>query len=139
MWFNDVMGRELDIELWDVSTLPTASERARRLAPLLKALADENRLTLMLLLAERARSVRELTDASGMSQTLVSHHLTPLREQGLVLATPKGRSNIYSLCCDALVQPVQLLATLASLSPQSAECSSTAPGEENCSQPESAR
>ncbi|MFE7368437.1 ArsR/SmtB family transcription factor [Streptomyces anulatus] len=133
------MGRELDIELWDVSTLPTASERARRLAPLLKALADENRLTLMLLLAERARSVRELTDASGMSQTLVSHHLTPLREQGLVLATPKGRSNIYSLCCDALVQPVQLLATLASLSPQSTECSNTAPGEESCSQPESAR
>lgn len=130
------MGRELDIELWDVSTLPTAAERARRLAPMLKALADENRLTLMLLLAERPRSVRELTDATGMAQTLVSHHLTPLREQGLVLATPKGRSNIYSLCCDALTQPVQLLATLASLSPETTECSK-APDAEECSQPES--
>lgn len=130
------MGRELDIELWDVSTLPTASERARRLAPLLKALADENRLTIMLLLAERPRSVRELTDASGMAQTLVSHHLTPLREQGLVLSTPKGRSNIYSLCCDALIQPVQLLATLATVSPESADCSGSPEGEA-CSRTES--
>lgn len=124
------MGRELDIELWDVSALPTAAERARRLAPLLKALADENRLTLMLLLAERPRSVRELTDATGMTQTLVSHHLAPLREQGLVLSTPKGRSNIHSLCCDALIQPVQLLATLAALGPESVEA-------EGCSRPES--
>lgn len=134
MWFNEAMGRELDIELWDVSAT-SAAGRARRLAPLLKALADENRLTLMLLLAERPRSVRELTDATGMAQTLVSHHLTPLREQGLVLATPKGRSNIYALCCDALVQPVQLLATLASLTPESAECSN-ASDSEACSQTE---
>ncbi|ADD41971.1 ArsR/SmtB family transcription factor [Stackebrandtia nassauensis] len=87
--------------------------KARTLAPQLKALGDETRLTLLLLLAERPRSVRELTDATGLSQTLVSHHLTPLREQGLITATPKGRSNIYSVCCDEIAVPVQMLAGLA--------------------------
>lgn len=103
----------LDVRPRDAATPTSASERARILAPKLKAMADENRLTLMLLLAERPRTVRELTEATGMGQTLVSHHLTPLREQGLVTVTPKGRSNVYSLCCDALVAPVRLLAALA--------------------------
>lgn len=117
------------MELRD-GTFPTsASDRARILTPRLKAMADENRLTLMLLLAERPRTVRELTEATGMGQTLVSHHLTPLREQGLVLVTPKGRSNVYSLCCDALVAPVRLLASLAALTPESATTCAQSPTE----------
>jgi len=59
-------------------------------APQLKALSDPNRLHPVLLLAEGSPTVRELTDAAGMSQTLVSHHLAPLREQGLVTVTPRG-------------------------------------------------
>ncbi|QSB06746.1 ArsR/SmtB family transcription factor [Natronoglycomyces albus] len=94
------------------SALPAVTQRAHKLAPCFKALADENRLALILLLAERPHSVRELTEATGMRQTLVSHHLTPLREQGLIVAQPKGRSNIYSLCCDALEGPLRELAAL---------------------------
>ncbi|GAA4902730.1 regulatory ArsR family protein [Stackebrandtia albiflava] len=94
-------------------TLPVSiTDQASRLAPQLKALADETRLTLMLLLAERPRSVRELTEATGLSQTLVSHHLTPLREQNLIVATPRGRANIYSVCCDEVAVPVRMLAGL---------------------------
>jgi DNA-binding transcriptional ArsR family regulator len=88
-------------------------EQARQLVPAFKALADEHRLTIVLLLAQRPHTVRELTDATGLSQTLVSHHLTPLREQGLITATPRGRANIYALCCDQLAEPVRLLASLA--------------------------
>ncbi|ADD45021.1 ArsR/SmtB family transcription factor [Stackebrandtia nassauensis] len=99
----------------DVQPDASITEKARMLAPQLKALGDETRLTLVLLLAERPRSVRELTEATGLSQTLVSHHLTPLREQNLITATPKGRSNIYSLCCDEIAVPVQMLAGLAEL------------------------
>ncbi|MFB6520426.1 ArsR/SmtB family transcription factor [Streptomyces sp. NPDC056401] len=43
----------------------------------LRALGDETRLTLMLLIAERPRTVKELQEATGLSQTLVSHHLAP--------------------------------------------------------------
>lgn len=106
------MRQEVDIQLWDIATC-SAAHRAQRLVPILKALADEGRLTLMLLLAEQPRTVRELTEATGMRQTLISHHLGALREQELVVATPRGRSNVYSLCCDALVQPLELLATLS--------------------------
>lgn len=91
----------------------TVVARARGLAPRFKALADENRLAIVLLLSERPRTVRELTDATGLAQTLVSHHLAPLREHGLVDVTPKGRSNVYSLCCDAFAEPMRTLAGLS--------------------------
>ncbi|CAM3102778.1 ArsR/SmtB family transcription factor [Stackebrandtia soli] len=101
------------VQTSDELTEATISEKAQKLAPQLKALGDETRLTLVLLLAERPRSVRELTEATGLSQTLVSHHLTPLREQNLITATPRGRANIYSICCDAIAVPVQMLAGIA--------------------------
>jgi DNA-binding transcriptional ArsR family regulator len=115
------MRQELDVRLLDPDSLSSAAEQAQLLAPQLKALSDPNRLHLLLLLAERPHTVRELTDAAGMSQTLVSHHLAPLREQGLVTVTPKGRSNVYSLCCEALAGPVKLLATLAATTPEGAD------------------
>jgi DNA-binding transcriptional ArsR family regulator len=98
-----------------ISELPERrSQRAlaRLMAPKLRALADENRLTL-LLIAEHPRTVKELQVATGLSQTLVSHHLTPLREQELVSVVPEGRSNRYTLCCSALDEPVRLLLGLA--------------------------
>jgi DNA-binding transcriptional ArsR family regulator len=115
------MPQDLGVRLLDVATLPSTAERARLLAPQLKALSDANRLHLVLILAEGPRTVRELADAAGMGQTLVSHHLAPLREHGLVTVTPKGRSNVYSLCCEALAGPVKLLATLAALTPEGAD------------------
>jgi DNA-binding transcriptional ArsR family regulator len=116
-----VVSQDLGVRLLDRAGLASAAEQAQLLAPQLKALSDSNRLHLLLLLAEGSRSVRELTELSGMSQTLVSHHLTPLREQGLVTVTPRGRSNVYALCCEALAGPVRLLATLAALTPEGAD------------------
>jgi DNA-binding transcriptional ArsR family regulator len=86
---------------------------ARHLAPVMKALSDENRLAILLAVAERDCSVTELTAVTGLSQTLVSHHLKTLRDNGLVSVTAQGRSNVYSLCCDALAQPIELLAALS--------------------------
>jgi DNA-binding transcriptional ArsR family regulator len=87
-------------------------ELARRLAPVMKALSDENRLAILLAIAERERSVVELTAATGLSQTLVSHHLKSLRDNGLVEVTAQGRSNVYSLCCAAVADPLEMLAAL---------------------------
>lgn len=88
----------------------SAAEGARLLAPKLKAMADERRLELLLLLAERPYTVKELQAATGLAQTLVSHHLGILRKHQLVNATAQGRSNIYSLCCEDLGQPMRVLA-----------------------------
>jgi DNA-binding transcriptional ArsR family regulator len=94
-------------------TATSPAVRAREIAPVLKALSDENRLTILLAVADHESSVTELMAATGLSQTLVSHHLKSLRENGLVVATPVGRSNVYSLCCDAIAEPIALLSTLA--------------------------
>jgi DNA-binding transcriptional ArsR family regulator len=88
---------------------------ARQLTPALKALADENRLAIALTLAQSPSNVVELAGALGMGQTLVSHHLKTLREAGLVAVTPIGRSNVYSLCCEGVAEPVRHLARLAGL------------------------
>lgn len=90
---------------------PTA--RAREIAPILKALSDENRLTILLAIADRDSSVVELAEVTGLSQPLVSHHLKALRETGLVAVTPVGRSNVYSLCCEAIAGPINVLSELA--------------------------
>ncbi|HLU30044.1 MAG TPA: metalloregulator ArsR/SmtB family transcription factor [Glycomyces sp.] len=111
------MGRTIELTLTDVSAAERSDasviERARGLAPQFKALADENRLAIVLLLSERSRTVRELTEATGLAQTLVSHHLAPLRELGLVSVAPRGRSNVYSLCCEAFAEPLRALAGLS--------------------------
>ncbi|MFW6718573.1 ArsR/SmtB family transcription factor [Streptomyces sp. MAR4 CNY-716] len=93
-------------------------ERAQMLAPKLRALADETRLMLILLIAQQPRTVKELQEATGLSQTLVSHHLAPLREQGLVEAIPKGRSNQYVMCCQTLAEPLRMFASLAAMDPE---------------------
>ena len=85
---------------------------ARRLAPVMKALSDKNRLAILLAVAQRDHSVTELTAATGLPQTLVSHHLKSLRENGLVTVTAQGRSNVYSLCCAAVADPLEMLAAL---------------------------
>lgn len=89
------------------------ADRARDIAPVLKALSDENRLTILLAIADRESSVTDLVEQTGMSQPLVSHHLKILRETGLVTSIAVGRSNVYSLCCDAIAQPIALLSDLA--------------------------
>jgi DNA-binding transcriptional ArsR family regulator len=86
---------------------------AGRLAPLLAALADANRLAILLAVTQQPRSVKALTEVVGLPQTLVSHHLKALRDVGIVVATAKGRSNIYSMCCGVLAEPARLLAALA--------------------------
>ena len=98
-----------------MTTRATASPalRAREIAPILKALSDENRLTLLLAIADRDCTVTELADVSGKSQPLVSHHLKTLRETKSFTSTAVGRSNVYSLCCEAIAEPIALLSDLA--------------------------
>ena len=66
-------------------------------APVLRALANPDRLLITLWLAESICSVRELEKVTGLSQSLVSYHLAELRKAGLVTATAQGRTNRYAL------------------------------------------
>jgi DNA-binding transcriptional ArsR family regulator len=70
--------------------------------PVFKALADENRLRLLGLLAERERSVDELAAAVGLKAPTVSHHLARLKAAGLVVMRTDGVSHLYRLDAEAL-------------------------------------
>ena len=81
-------------------------------APILRALANEERLLIVLWLAGSSCSVRALEQVTGMSQSLVSYHLRELREAGLVESTAAGRSNRYRLASADLDQLASLLGRL---------------------------
>jgi DNA-binding transcriptional ArsR family regulator len=81
-------------------------------APILRALANQERLLIALWLAESDCSVRELEQVTGMSQPLVSYHLRELRDAGLVAANAIGRSNRYRLANADLDQLAALIGRL---------------------------
>jgi DNA-binding transcriptional ArsR family regulator len=91
-------------------------EECRRIAaawaPVLHALANEERLLIALWLAGSECTVRELEQVTGMRQSLVSYHLQELRKAGLVTASPVGRSNRYRLTRADLDQLATLIGTL---------------------------
>jgi ArsR family transcriptional regulator, arsenate/arsenite/antimonite-responsive transcriptional repressor len=62
-----------------------------------KALADVNRLRIVQRLAEAEASVTELIDHVGLSQPLVSWHLSRLRVAGLVETRRSGRETVCRL------------------------------------------
>lgn len=61
------------------------------------ALGDPTRRQIFELIADRPRSVAEITRAVTVSQPAVSQHLKVLRESRLIRAEPKGASNIYHI------------------------------------------
>lgn len=78
----------------------------RDYAQLLKAVADETRLGILRLLAERDRSVGEIARMLGLSVARVSHHLAILRSERLVLDRRVGKHIICALpALDDLLEP----------------------------------
>lgn len=74
---------------------------ARKASEFLKALAHENRLLILCVLAERERSVTELEEMLSLSQPTVSQQLGRLRLDGIVEARREGRVIYYRLADEA--------------------------------------
>lgn len=66
-------------------------------AQLFKVLGNESRLWLLRLIGEQPRTVGALTEATGLSQPLVSQHLRTLRQSSLVTTARRGKEVTYSL------------------------------------------
>jgi predicted transcriptional regulator len=67
-----------------------------------KALADENRLKIVGLLAQREFSVEELAETLSLGVSTTSHHLSRLAKAGLVSARTDGHYYLYSLRTEVL-------------------------------------
>lgn len=63
----------------------------------LKLVGDESRQKILFSLKKEACSVSKLIDFTGLSQSLISHHLRDLREAGLVRGLRDGKWINYAL------------------------------------------
>jgi DNA-binding transcriptional ArsR family regulator len=75
----------------------------QELARFFKVLGDANRLGIVLTIGPGNRSVSEIIDSTGLSQTLVSFHLKVLREARIVKTVRQGPFIFYSLAEPSLL------------------------------------
>lgn len=82
---------------------------AGRACALLKAMANEDRLLLLCMLAEGERNVGELQAATGIVQPSLSQQLGVLREEGLVQTRREGKFIYYALASTEVLRLMQAL------------------------------
>jgi ArsR family transcriptional regulator, virulence genes transcriptional regulator len=82
---------------------------AARACNLLKAMANPTRLMVLCQIAEGEKSVGELAQAVGQSQSSLSQHLTVLRHKNLVVARRVGQTVYYSLASEEAASVMETL------------------------------
>lgn len=85
------------------------------LARLFKLLSDPNRMRILFVIGKEKKSVSEIMADTSLSQTLVSFHLRPLRESGIVATERKGPFIYYGVSEPILID---LLISLLGVSPE---------------------
>lgn len=75
----------------------------QRCAARIKAVADEHRLRIIVLLLDGAKRVGDLATAMNTDLAQVSHHLSVLREADIAVARKQGRFVEYALHPDVYV------------------------------------
>jgi DNA-binding transcriptional ArsR family regulator len=89
---------ELDAEPSD--ELENMAEKAKKASDFLKALAHENRLLILCMLAEGEKSVTEIERTLEVRQPTVSQQLARLRMDGLVSTRRDGKVIYYRLASE---------------------------------------
>ena len=86
--------------------------KAARASDLLRSMSNEGRLMILCNLIQKERSVSELEELVGLSQSSASQHLAILRRERLVKSRRSGQNIFYSL---ASPEAAAILRTLYSL------------------------
>ena len=112
----------MDVEV-DIAEL---KENAKNATALLKTMANEWRLLILCQLAEGEKSVGELENLIGLSQSALSQHLAILRREDLVQTRRSAQSIYYSLASNEAESVMMTLYNLycaseACISPKAAE------------------
>lgn len=79
-------------------TLQRMQANAGKAEALLKQLANASRLVALCSLVEGEKTVSDLAEKAGLSQSALSQHLSKLREAGLVESEKRGQMVYYSIC-----------------------------------------
>ena len=91
---------ETESSVEDFEKLGELHDMASHAVELLKAMANEWRLMILCQLAEGEKTVSELQDILGLSQSALSQHLAVLRRERIVKARKHAQSVTYSLAGD---------------------------------------
>lgn len=92
--------------------LKKLEDQSQKASALLKALANEKRLMIVCILSKGEKSVGELEQFIGLSQSALSQHLARLRKDGIV-GTRRVAQTIYYSIRDKSVP--QFLSSLCSI------------------------
>lgn len=79
-----------------------SSTNIQTLLQFFKVMANESRLKLVGILAQRECSVEELAALLQLKEPTISHHLARLKASGLVTMRPDGNTHFYRLDTEAL-------------------------------------
>ena len=112
-----------------VATIVDQPDDLRELRVFHKALADVNRLRIVRRLAGGPATVGELIDTVGLSQPLVSWHVSRLRAAGIVETKRAGREVFCQLrphVFDEIAERERRLLGLATTDPANAPAAATA-------------
>ena len=88
----------------------TADNIVEPVSRLFKLLNDPNRLRIILAIGKSSKPVSEIMQETNLPQTLVSFHLRPLRENGILSTERRGPFVYYSVTEAGLID---LLTSLA--------------------------
>jgi ArsR family transcriptional regulator len=103
------MEKLVALQLVEAKKLTTKAAEA---AKLLTALANERRLVILCELIEGERSVGDLVDAVGLTQSALSQHLAKLRSAGIVATRRDAQTIFYRLASAAAGGVLTTLATI---------------------------
>lgn len=78
--------------------------------PLFSIIDNETRIRLVLCLSRGEKTVTELIEHCGLSQSAVSQHLQKLRLTGIVNSKKEGREVLYSIKDQKIVSLCQSIA-----------------------------
>ena len=84
----------------DFEKLSELHDKASHAVELLKAMANEWRLMILCQLADGEKTVSELQEILGLSQSALSQHLAVLRREKIVKSRKHAQSVTYSLAGD---------------------------------------
>lgn len=90
-------------------TLSDMEQKVDQASAVMKLLANPGRLKILCLLCESPRSVGELVNAVGLSQSALSQHLTKMRQEGVVLANRRGLEQIYEIANPVVMRLLKVL------------------------------
>jgi ArsR family transcriptional regulator len=73
------------------------TNRVDKISSLLKIIGDPSRLKILCILRQKEHCVCELIEHVKLSQSLISHHLQDLKQEGIVIDEKRGVYVYYSL------------------------------------------